>query len=51
MAAGASSTLRLAQPVPVLIAYGTALVLGGRVHFFNDVYGYDRLLDAALSAG
>lgn len=51
MAAGTSSTLRLAQPVPVLIAYGTALVLGDRVHFFNDVYGYDRLLDAALNAG
>jgi murein L,D-transpeptidase YcbB/YkuD len=50
MAAGTSSTLRLAQPVPVLIAYGTALVLDGRVHFFNDVYGYDRLLDAALNA-
>jgi murein L,D-transpeptidase YcbB/YkuD len=50
MSAGTSTTLRMAQPVPVLIAYGTALVLGGRLHFFDDVYGYDRLLDAALNA-
>jgi murein L,D-transpeptidase YcbB/YkuD len=34
--------------VPVLIAYGTALVKEGRVHFFDDIYGHDRRLDAAL---
>jgi len=51
MGAGTSTTLRLARPVPVLIAYATALVLGSRVHFFDDVYGYDRLLGAALDAG
>lgn len=48
MGARASSTLRLAQPLPVLITYGTALVKGGRPHFFADVYGHDRLLDQAL---
>ena len=48
MSAGASSTLRLQQPVPVLIAYGTALVKGGRLHFFEDLYGQDGVLDAAL---
>lgn len=48
MAAGESTTLRLAQPLPVLIAYGTTLVKGGRIHFFEDIYGHDRLLDAAL---
>lgn len=42
------STVRLEQPVPVLIAYGTALVKQGRVHFFEDLYGHDRVLDAAL---
>jgi murein L,D-transpeptidase YcbB/YkuD len=42
------ATVRLTQPVPVLIAYGTALVKGGRVHFFEDLYGHDRTLDAAL---
>jgi murein L,D-transpeptidase YcbB/YkuD len=40
----------LARPLPVLIAYGTALVKGGRVHFFDDLYGHDRTLDAALRA-
>jgi LysM repeat protein len=41
-------TVRLAEPVPVLIAYGTAMVKQGRVHFYDDVYGHDRRLDAAL---
>jgi len=48
MAAGVSSTLRLTEPVRVLITYGTVLVKGGRIHFYNDIYGYDHLLDAAL---
>ena len=48
MREGQSATLRLAQPVPVLIAYGTTLILGGRVHFFPDLYGHDQSLDAAL---
>ena len=42
------STVALAQPVPVLIAYGTALVKAGQVHFFDDIYGHDRALDEAL---
>jgi len=50
MAEGRSRTLRLAQPVPVLVAYGTALVIGGRPHFFADLYGHDRLLANALRA-
>jgi murein L,D-transpeptidase YcbB/YkuD len=45
---GTSSTVRLAEPVPVLIAYGTALFKDGRMHFFEDIYGHDRLLEAAL---
>jgi murein L,D-transpeptidase YcbB/YkuD len=48
MAQGTSATLRLAEPLPVLIAYGTSLVKNGRIHFFDDIYGHDRLLDAAL---
>ena len=48
MGAGTSSTLALRAPVPVLIAYGTALVKDGRIHFFDDIYGHDRLLDTAL---
>jgi murein L,D-transpeptidase YcbB/YkuD len=42
------STVALAQPVPVVIAYGTALVKENKVHFFDDLYGHDRALDAAL---
>ena len=41
-------TVRLAEPLPVLIAYGTAMVKGGRVHFHDDIYGHDRRLEAAL---
>jgi murein L,D-transpeptidase YcbB/YkuD len=48
MEAGKSVTLRLDEPVPVLIAYATALVKEGRLHFFDDLYGHDRVLDAAL---
>ena len=48
MTAGTSTTLRLARPVPVLIAYGTSLVKHGRIYFFEDLYGHDRRLGAAL---
>jgi murein L,D-transpeptidase YcbB/YkuD len=48
MAHAHSRTVTLAQPVPVLIAYGTALVKEGRMHFFDDLYGHDRTLEAAL---
>jgi murein L,D-transpeptidase YcbB/YkuD len=48
MEQGRSTTLRLAEPVPVVIAYGTTLVIDGRIHFFDDLYGLDRRLDAAL---
>jgi murein L,D-transpeptidase YcbB/YkuD len=48
MTRGESATLRLDEPVRVLIAYGTALVKGDRIYFFEDIYGQDRLLDAVL---
>ena len=48
MAAGGSATLGVIAPTRVLIAYGTALVKDSRIHFFDDIYGQDRLLDAAL---
>ena len=48
MAPGLFATLRLTEPVRVLITYGTALVKGGRTYFYDDIYGHDRLLDAAL---
>jgi len=48
MGQGQSSTLPLAEPIPVLVAYGTTLVKAGRPYFFEDIYGLDRVLDAAL---
>jgi L,D-transpeptidase YcbB len=39
----------LAQPVHVLILYGTAVATeDGAVHFFDDIYGEDRRLEALL---
>jgi len=44
-------TVRLATPVPVFILYGTVVIdSDGAALFFDDVYGYDRRLDALLSA-
>ena len=46
---GNSRTIRLQQPLPVVIAYATAIVKSdGRVYFFQDIYGHDKLLDGAL---
>ncbi len=43
-------TVRLAQPVPVVILYATvALDEKGRVFFFHDYYGYDAALERALA--
>ncbi|HUY84828.1 MAG TPA: L,D-transpeptidase family protein [Steroidobacteraceae bacterium] len=42
----------LAQPVPVMILYGTALATeAGPVDFFDDIYGQDRRLAALLRRG
>jgi murein L,D-transpeptidase YcbB/YkuD len=39
----------LARPVPVLIVYGTAVVMeDGEVHFFRDIYRQDEALERAL---
>lgn len=48
MSRGESSTLRLTEPIPVVIAYETTLVKEGEIYFFEDIYGLDRQLDAAL---
>jgi len=48
MQKGISSTMRLAQPLPVLIAYSTVLVKRGRVFFYADLYRHDQVLDQAL---
>ena len=44
--------VNLKLPVPVLILYITALVEeDGSVHFFNDIYGHDKSLQALLAKG
>jgi len=48
MTKGRSSTLRLTEPIPVVITYITAIADGGRMHFYPDIYGHDKLLDDAL---
>jgi len=48
MGRGQSATLRLAEPLPVVIAYSTAIVKQGKLHFFADLYGQDKLLERAL---
>ena len=50
MASGVSTTLPLVAPLPVLIAYATAIVKEGGIFFYDDLYGHDRALDAALHA-
>jgi len=47
-------TLRvpLARPIPVLVVYHTATVdQDGDINFFDDIYGHDAALAAALAKG
>jgi murein L,D-transpeptidase YcbB/YkuD len=47
-----NKTVGLHTPLPVVITYMTALAdEDGNMHFFNDIYGYDKDLDAALAKG
>jgi murein L,D-transpeptidase YcbB/YkuD len=42
----------LSKPIPVLIVYGTAVVMeDGDARFFEDIYGHDAALERALTAG
>lgn len=44
--------VNLANPIPVLIVYGTAVVTeDGIVHFYDDIYGHDAALEKALAKG
>jgi len=44
-------TVTLARSVPVFIVYGTAIAYENEVHFYDDIYGHDRKLAAALAKG
>ena len=48
MRRGRSTTLRLDEPLPVIIAYWTTVVRDGRLHFLPDLYGLDARLEEAL---
>ena len=50
MESGTSRTIRIKTPIMVVIAYATAIVKqrGGTIYFYNDIYGHDRQLRAAL---
>ena len=46
----------LKNPIPIVVFYATALVVSqgpeqGQVHFFDDIYGYDKDLESVLAAG
>jgi L,D-transpeptidase YcbB len=44
--------VNLATPVPVLILYVTAVIApDNSVHFFEDIYGHDKELNAVLAKG
>ena len=47
-----NKTIGLKTPLPVVITYMTAMAdEDGSVHFFADIYGYDKDLEAALAKG
>jgi murein L,D-transpeptidase YcbB/YkuD len=47
-----NKTINLKTPLPVLIGYFTAMAdEDGSTHFFDDIYGYDKELEAALAKG
>ena len=50
MESGTSRTIRIKNPIMVVIAYATAIVKqrGGTIYFYSDIYGHDRQLRAAL---
>ena len=47
-----NKTVNLRTPLPVVIGYFTAMAdEDGSMHFFDDIYGYDKELEGALAKG
>jgi len=52
MNGGTTQQVNLAHPIPVLILYGTVIVLeDGVVQFYDDIYGHDAALAKVLAKG
>lgn len=50
MSGETTTRVALVRPIPVLIVYGTAVVMeDGQVCFFDDIYGHDAALERALA--
>lgn len=43
-----SNTMKLNEPIPVVLAYSTVVVKNNKTYFFPDIYGQDKLLNQAL---
>jgi murein L,D-transpeptidase YcbB/YkuD len=47
-----TKTISLKRPIPVYILYSTVMAdQGGRISFFEDIYGHDRTLQVLLAKG
>ena len=44
-----SSTIKVVEPVTVVLAYSTVVVKNKQVYFYNDIYGQDDLLAKVLA--
>jgi len=51
MHAGSPSRANLTRPLPVIIFYTTVMADELQPYFYDDIYGHDRALDAALQVG
>lgn len=51
MGAGKATTVRLKEPLPVVITYMTTVISNGQLLFFPDLYGHDRKLAHLLAQG
>ena len=51
MHAGSPTRADLTTPLPVIIFYTTVMADEEQPHFYDDIYGHDEALDAALKVG
>lgn len=51
MDSGKSNTVKLKEPLPVVITYMTTVISNGQLLFFPDLYGHDRKLAGLLAQG